>query len=263
MLKGLLPVAAAAALYASTLPAFAVGVFEEFTVNEQVVPGTGLAADPALVSDKLNGFYQERLTVTGVNTFSAQAVASFTTFLENDGSAAVSSFLNGPGATGYKMYAVFTASGAITGPNAFQSTNNQFKLYLDPDKNTTNTLTDGLTAPVLGGSGEDILLASAGPALTFGTGNLTGPPGAFNIDWADFTLTNFGKTYFIAPNPFYMNVRVNGDYDIVTSVPIGQTVNITGDVSAVFIKVPEPTTLALAGLALVGLGVVSRRRKPA
>lgn len=266
MSKLLAPIAAAV-LVAISAPAFAVGSFAEFTVNETVVPGAGAvpgAANPALVADKLNGSYAERLTVTGPGTFAAQAVATFSAFLKNDGIDAVPSLLGNLGLFGgYSIYALFNASGAITGPNAFQSSNNSFSLYLDPNQNSGFSLTDGVAAPTLnvaGSDADDILLATAGPNLTFGTGNLTGPPGAFNIDWSNFTLTDFGKTYFVGPDPFYMNVRVNGDYDILTTTPIGGTVAITGDVSAVFRAVPEPGTLALAGLALAGLGLARRRK---
>lgn len=241
-------------------------LFEEFKVNETVIPGTGLMpglSNPALSVGKLNGGYTEALTVTGATTFAASAFANFNTYLGTDGITAPFSLLNSnPLIGGYKIYALFQATGTIVGLNSFASSNNSFSLYLDYDSNTTATLTDGLTAAALNGNGEDIVLATAGTALlsSSGTGNLNGPPGAFNIDWSDFALTPFGKTMFFSPSTFFTNVRVNGDYDIVSGgLP---TKIITGDVSANFIKVPEPTSVALVGLALLGAGVASRRSAP-
>lgn len=254
---------AVAGLAAVSLPASAIGVFQEFTIDETVVAGANVfsLANPALVADKLNGSYTEALTVTGANTFSAQAFGYFTSYLADDGTTSVQSLLNNIETIGgYKIYAVFSASGTITGPNEFTSSNNAFSLYLDQSSNTTATLTDGTTAPVLANIGDDILLASAGPNLTLGTGNLNGPPGAFNIDWYGFSLTTFGESFFTNPDPFYMHVRVNGDYDIIRPGAELGTRIITGDVSAVF-PVPEPGSLALLGLALAGIGLSSYRRK--
>ena len=79
---------AVAGLAAVSFQASAIGIFQEFTVNETVVPGADLvpgAADPALVADKLNGSYQEVLTVTAPGQFSAQAFGVFSQFLSGDG----------------------------------------------------------------------------------------------------------------------------------------------------------------------------------
>ena len=241
--------------------ASAIGVFPEFTINETVVPGANVvgAANPALEADKLNGSYTEFLTVTGANTFSAQGFVTFTAYLRNDGTLQVPSLLgNLEQFGGYLLTAFFSATGTITGPNQFSSNNTSFSLFLDPNQDTTATFTNGVAAPTPGGNGDDILLATSFTGV--GTGNLNGPPGAFNIDFSDFTRTAFGTTFFTAPTPFYMNVRVNGDYDIVVPTGDPATQRITGDVSAVFQAVPEPSSIALFGLALVGLAVVRRRK---
>lgn len=260
-LKKLLSAMLVAASLAAAGSASAIGVFNEFTVNETVVPGANVAglANPALVADKLNGSYVEFLTITSGTTFAAQGFVTFSAYLNNDGTSVVQSLLgNFEQNGGYLLRAVFSATGTITGPNTFSSNNTSFSLFVDPNQNTSATFTNGTTAPVLSGNGDDILLAFANRGV--GTGNLNGPPGAFNIDFSDFTLSGFGSTFFINPNPFYMNVRVNGDYDVITQTGDPATRRITGDISAVFQSVPEPSSIGLFGLALVGLAAARRRK---
>ncbi len=86
---------------------------------------------------------------------------------------------------------------------------------------------------------------------------MPGIGGFFDLVFDDFTLTDDGKGYFVSPTPFSLRVNVDGDFD--NFLVVG-TQNIDGDVSAQFL-VPEPGSLILAGLALLGLGVSSNRRK--
>jgi hypothetical protein len=167
------------------------------------------------------------------------------------------------------MYTLFSGAGTfapvdLPGPVdgfAFTFTSANFSLYIDPNLDTTKALP--LTSPgavTLGNSGDDYLIGSA-LTMTSGSGFLTnGVGGFFDLVFNDFVLTSpDGTDYFVSPDPFYLRVNPDGDFD--TFVVAG-TQEINGDVSAVF-QVPEPGSLALLGIGLTGLGVMARRRKAA
>lgn len=260
MNKTLLSLAMAASLGLASASASAIGLYNEFTVAEGSVPG---AITNTFEADYINGFYNESLTINLDSTFDTEAYAVFKTFAENDGTTDIISQLGGLG--GYNMYAIFTSSGLFTG-TGFQGNTGSFDLYIDAAQDTVLSLVGGAVSAA-DASGDDYKIASA-TNLTSAIG-IIGNPGAFDLYFDDFTLTNGdgtavyagdqnGDLYFTQPRPFHLLINVDGDFNQLPFA-VGQTFEVNGDVSAIF-NVPEPGTLALLGLGLMGLGLGLRRK---
>jgi hypothetical protein len=183
----------------------------------------------------------------------------------------------------YGIYALYTASGNFTRNGAVTTFNfiegsGSLNVYLDNNVDTT------YTNPAVGGAafnlsaaGDDVLLATGNPLAGQGkldlglttcnsSGNSQGNPincGSFGST-TSFNLTNDptmfdGVDFFVRPNPFYNLSFQAGQLNRFT--PTG-TQTIDGSMDVTFGDVPEPASLGLLGLGLLGLSAARRRKQP-
>jgi len=261
----------AAALGVASTGAMA-AVFPDFQVTETVVPGT---IANVLTADKITGNYVEVITFTGAGTFTVSLEWQAGQYVANDGTTPIGSQLTAPPAitsNQYGLYALYQGSGTfsctLAGVCTFTTTpgTGSLSVYIDPDSDVTFTAPATGSSPFVANGTADILIATGTPLAGTGTLDPTLPTcggggincGSFGTS-TSFALTAFGSTYFTLPVPFYNLSFQSGQLNNFS--PTG-TQTINGSMDVVFARsVPEPASVALIGLGLLGLAVVRRSRR--
>jgi len=291
MLVGLAANAGTASALPNCTPACDFHIDPTAIVGDTFVPSPVNNPTPNdLIGQDFSGGYSEKLTLNSNNTWTAFGFILFDAVKAGTGNDPCVNIACAPGApipsaasgmndpNGYLLYAEFTADGTWTAgtvggdPTVNLNVDHFITPGLFSDVFATQNGYDFANAVITSKPGVDTQLLTAG--FVSGTGASILPvvgnkTGSFDLTLAP-ALTGPGGAYFTAPRPFFVTLDLSGQF-----VPTGfnpafpggapQTFsfnNVTADMTfANQATIPEPATLTLFGLGLVGLVRQRRNRK--
>ena len=275
--KNLLASAVGAALAVGMVASASAVVLPQFQVDRD----SNSATLNNFYASFFNGSSSERLLSNNTaNTLSTAAGQTgwlnLTSYTNNGPLGVTGSILPSVSGLGvdYQLYLTFSLVAALnTGTlgglgSTYSITNLNYNLYRDDGLNTgfvsaTNTLDATVT-----GNATDVLLGSGN--IIAGIADLNTFGGTGINATTSYTNTAAGNLFFVAPTPFYslafaalnntsQGVSIVGNCATIAGCTLA--VNAAGIVDFNNNRVPEPETLALLGVGLLGMGASLRKRK--
>jgi len=178
-----------------------------------------------------------------------------------------SATLNGTTYEGYELWAEFDYSLSLLSGNFGQNGSKYTMTSINFDVFGRNGIGNTYTAATTAG-GIPTVVTPGLPAellgfgsLVAGTTELTSLGGAAFNAITTFTTTALGDSYFVAPQPFYTLAFENFNNTTQGVTRNGDYIAIAANGSIDFNGIPEPATLALLSIGLIGVGAATRQRQ--
>jgi len=253
------------ALLALPFSAASAATFPSFTLNPTAagLNGTQFSADNIVVSDFSTINYTSGSVGTARN-FTDVGFLPISTF-QSSGAFATTPGLNANG--GYGLYFQFAGTGSQNAPNPDGSvtgtlSNVSFNLYGFNQTAQANFNPDGQTTT---GVNNKVLL-STGSSINgnvFINSTPDGPiPGASAL--VQITPVAAEKGFFVAPNPFYLNITTSftNTFTAIAQTANGFTItNGGGQANFLPTAIPEPASMLVVAAGLGAVGLMRRRAR--
>lgn len=241
-----------------------------FTVDEGSVAGS---VPNIVIADRLSFEYHARVEQTivgglggGDDPFTEAGFLTKAAF-GSPSNGSIPSQLNS--LNGYGIYGLFNITGQADTLGAGIFANFQtltMTLYIDPGQNTQLSISDVAGSPVnVGGvSADDYAIVT----FTLSEGEAHIFDGLAQGDFKamlNATLTPQGQLFFISPDPFFAFESLSGNTNSFLGGSLTDSFVAMADGGGLELfqaaAVPEPGTIALLGIGLLGLAMTSHRQK--